>query len=158
MSRNPLLVLGIGNPILSDDAIGIIAVREIQQRNIPGVDVEELSASGIEVMEVMLDRKKIVIVDAIMLPDRRPGEIFILKEEDFIKTVHASSPHGINLPTAIALGRQTASKRMPEEIVFIAMQAENIDTFSDRLSPAIEEKIMELVDTVERELRRDSNK
>jgi len=158
MSRKKLLVLGIGNPILSDDAVGILAAREIRNRNIPGVDVEELSASGIEVMEVMLDREKVVIVDAIMLPDGHPGDVFILREEDFLKTVHASSPHGINLPTAIALGRQTAPGRMPGEIVFIAMQVENIDTFSETLSPRIESKITGLVDTVEGELRKGSNK
>lgn len=124
MKKKRVLLLGIGNPLLTDDGIGIAAAREIASKNLPGVDVDEATASGIEVMEMMLDYSKVVVVDATMFPDREPGEIMRLKEEDFSHTVHGSSPHGVNISTAIALGRQTSPERMPEEIVFIAMQAE----------------------------------
>lgn len=151
MSRRAVLVLGIGNPILSDDAIGIRVAREIMKRDIPDVHVEEIAASGIEVMEMLLDYSKIIIVDAIKLPDRKSGEILKLEEEDFTSSVHGSSPHGVNLPTAIALGRQLAPERMPGEIVFLAMQAEDVSTFREGLSEAVEKKLPELVAMVEKE-------
>ncbi len=117
------------------------------------MDVEEATASGIEVMEMMLDYEKVVIVDAIMLPNHDPGEIMRLKEEDFSHTVHGSSPHGVNLSTAIALGRQTSPGRMPKKIVFIAMQAEDVSTFGERRTEKVARRMPELVDTVTRELR-----
>lgn len=151
MSRKTLL-LGIGNPILTDDAIGILVAREISKMGLPDVDVEEIAASGIEVMELMLDYEKVVIVDAIRRPDVEPGKIMRLEEMDFSHTVHGSSPHGVNLSTAIALGRQTAPYRMPKEIVFYAMQAEDVNTFSESLTPRVRERLPALVDAVVREL------
>ena len=105
MKKNKVLLLGIGNPLLTDDGVGIIAAREIAKRNLPGVDEDEATASGIEVMEMMLDYEKVVVVDAIVWPDRLPGEVMRLEEKDFSHTVHGSSPHGVNISTAIALGR-----------------------------------------------------
>ena len=152
MPQNAVLVLGIGNPILTDDAIGILVAREISNRGFPGVDVEEVSASGIEIMEMMLDHSKVIIIDAIKLPDRKPGEIMRLGEEDFTATVHGSSPHGVNLSTAIALGRQITPDRMPGEIVFFAMQAEDVSTFHEGTTSSISKMLPKLVSIVEREV------
>ena len=146
------LLLGIGNPIRTDDAIGILVAREISKMGLPNVDVEEIAASGIEVMELMLDHEKVVIVDAIIRPDRGPGEIMKLEEKDFSHTAHGASPHGVNLSTAIALGRQTSPSRMPKTIVFYAMQAEDVDTFSESPTPRIQNQLPILVDMVAREL------
>jgi hydrogenase maturation protease len=152
ISKKPVLVLGIGNPILSDDAIGILVARAIADRKSVHVDIEEVSASGIEVMELMLDRNKVIIVDAIMLPGRNPGDIIRLKEEDFEKSIHGSSPHGINLSTAIALGRQVSADRMPREIVFFAMQAEDVSTFGEKLSSGVSKNLAGLIRLVEEEI------
>ncbi|MEM4262153.1 MAG: hydrogenase maturation protease [Thermoplasmata archaeon] len=149
------LLLGIGNPIRTDDSIGILVAREISKLRLPNVDVEEVAASGIEVMELMLDYEKVVIVDAILRPDKEPGEIMKLEEKDFSQTVHGASPHGVNLSTAIALGRQMAPSRMPRTIVFYAIQAEDVDTFSESLTPRVRKSMPTLVDMVAKELSRD---
>lgn len=151
--KNRTLLLGIGNPLLMDDGIGIVVARELAKRHLSGVDVEEATASGIEVMEMMLDYEKVVVVDAILFPDHEPGEIMHLKEEDFSHTVHGSSPHGVNISTAIALGRQTSPERMPKEIVFIAMQAEDVSTFGERQTEKVARNMPELVDMVLKEIR-----
>lgn len=152
--KKMVLLLGIGNPLLTDDGIGIVAARKIAERRLPGVDIEEATASGIEVMEMMLGYEKVVVVDAIFLPDHEPGEIMRLKEEDFSHTVHGSSPHGVNISTAIALGRQTCPDRMPKELVFMAMQAEDVSTFSEEQTEQVARKMPEFIDRVVEELRR----
>jgi len=152
LKENRTLLLGIGNPILSDDGIGVVVSRAIQDMGLPGIDVAEASASGIEVMEMMMDYEKVVIVDAIMLPDKAPGEILRLHEGDFTKSVHGSSPHGINLATAIALGRKVSPERMPSKIVFFAMQAEDVSTFCEEQTPKVAERIVDLIDLVKNEL------
>lgn len=152
VKKNRILLLGIGNPLLTDDGIGIVAARKIAALNMPGIDVEEATASGIEVMEMMLDYDKVVVVDAIFFPDHEPGDILRLKEEDFSHTVHGSSPHGVNITTAIALGRQTSPDRMPEEIVFLAMQAEDISTFCEEQTEPVARKMPEFIDKVVKEL------
>ncbi len=153
MRKNRVLLLGIGNPLLTDDGVGIIAAREIARRKPKGVDVEEATASGIEVMEMMLDYEKVVVVDAIMWPDHEPGDVLRLEERDFSHTVHGSSPHGVNITTAIALGRQTAPERMPKEIVFLAMQAQDVSTFSEEPSPKVKRSLPSFIQAVRKELQ-----
>jgi hydrogenase maturation protease len=154
VKKNKVLLLGIGNPLLTDDGLGIIAAREISEKKLAGVDFEEATASGIEVMEMMLDYEKVVIVDATMFPGREPGEIMRLQEEYFSHTVHGSSPHGVNLSTAIALGRKTSPERMPREIVFIAMQAEDVSTFSEKMTAKVNKKLPDLIDLVVKEIKK----
>lgn len=154
MKTNKVLLLGIGNPLLTDDGIGIVAAREISEKNLAGVDFEEATASGIEVMEMMLDYEKVVVVDAIMWPDHLPGEVMRLEEKDFSHTVHGSSPHGVNISTAIALGRQTSPDRMPKEIVFYAMQAEDVSTFSEKMTQKVKEHLPKLIALVVEEINR----
>jgi len=154
MKKNRVLVLGIGNPLLTDDGIGIVAAREIIKKGLAGVDVEEATASGIEVMEMMLGYEKVIVADAIFLPDHEPGEIMHLKEEDFSHTVHGSSPHGVNISTAIALGRQTSPEMMPKDIVFIAMQAEDISTFGESQTEKVARMMSEFIDAVIKEIRK----
>jgi hydrogenase maturation protease len=153
VKKNKVLLLGIGNPLLTDDGIGIVAAREISEMRLSGVDVEEATASGIEVMEMMLGYEKVVVVDAIMWPDHEPGEVLRLDEKDFSHTVHGSSPHGVNISTAIALGRQTAPEEMPKEIVFLAMQAEDISTFSEKRTPRVEKSLPAFIRAVVNEIR-----
>ena len=154
MRTNKVLLLGIGNPLLTDDGLGIIAAREISEKNLAGVDFEEATASGIEVMEMMLDYEKVVVVDAIGWPDHEPGEVMRLEEKDFSHTVHGSSPHGVNISTAIALGRQTSPDRMPKEIVFYAMQAEDVSTFSEKMTQKVKENLPKLIALVVEEINR----
>jgi hydrogenase maturation protease len=44
------LVMGVGNPILRDDGVGIHAVRELK-KTVTGVDFLEESLSGLELIE-----------------------------------------------------------------------------------------------------------
>ena len=47
------LVVGVGNPILSDDGVGIFAARMLMERGIEGVSIEELPASGLELLDMV---------------------------------------------------------------------------------------------------------
>lgn len=135
------LVLGIGNPILSDDGVGIHVARKLKEVAPPGVDVEELAASGLELLDMVRGYHRLAIVDAIQTADGRPGDIYELREEDFERTIHGSSPHGINVATALALGRKLVPQEMPEEILFFAIEAEDIVNVSERLTPDVERAV-----------------
>ncbi|MBN1678601.1 MAG: hydrogenase maturation protease [Candidatus Thermoplasmatota archaeon] len=146
------LVLGVGNPILSDDGVGIHVARALKARNLPGVEVEELPASGLELLDMVLDFDKVVIVDAIQTRGGVPGQIRILEEADFERAVHGSSPHGINIATALAMGRKVVPDRMPKEVVFVAVEAEDLINVSESLSSKVEAALPEIVKRVEKEL------
>jgi hydrogenase maturation protease len=148
-----VLVLGVGNPILSDDGVGIHVAREIMKRELPGVDVEELAASGLELLDVVRGYDKVVIVDAIQTTNGEPGELYVLEEKDFERSIHGSSPHGINIATALALGRKLVPNEMPKEVVFIAVEAEDVVNVSEKLTPKVAKALPGIVERVRKESR-----
>jgi hydrogenase maturation protease len=148
-----VLVLGVGNPILSDDGVGIHVAREIKKRGLLGVDVEELAASGLELLDVVRGYDKVVIIDAIQTTKGEPGELYVLEEKDFEKSIHGSSPHGINIATALALGRKLVPNEMPKEVVFIAVEAEDLVNVSEKLTPKVAKALPVIVERVRKESR-----
>lgn len=149
-----ILVVGVGNPILSDDGVGIYAARMLMERGIEGVSIEELPASGLELLDMVLDYDKVVIVDAIQTKGGSPGDHYIMAEEDFKRTVHGTSPHGFNIATALAMGRQVVPERMPKEILFVAIEAADVDDFHEGLTPKVSASLPAIVDMIERDLIR----
>jgi len=151
------LVVGVGNPILSDDGVGIHAARMLRDRGLEGVHVEELPASGLELLDMVLDYDRVVIIDAIQTKDGVPGDHYILAEEDFERAVHGSSPHGINIATALAMGRKIVPERMPDEVVFVAIEAEDLVNVREEMTPAVSSRLPAIVDMIERDLIRPMN-
>jgi len=149
-----ILVVGVGNPILSDDGVGIYAARMLKARGIPGVSIEELPASGLELLDMVLDYDRVVIIDAIQTKDGVPGDHYVLAEEDFERAVHGSSPHGINIATALAMGRKIVPEKMPKEVFFVAIEAEDLVNVREQLTPKVSEKLPGIVDLIERDLVR----
>ena len=147
-----ILVLGVGNPILSDDGVGIHVARQLKEMNLPGVTVEELAASGLELLDIVIGYDEVAIIDAIQTEGGKPGEFYELEERDFEKSIHGSSPHGINIATALALGRKLVPEDMPKEVVFFAIEAKDLVNVCERLTPEVEKAIPGIVDRVAREL------
>ena len=151
-ARVRVLVLGVGNPILSDDGVGIHVARALRDKRMKNVHVEELAASGLELLDVVLGYDKVIIIDAIQTKDGEPGELHVLEEKDFERTIHGSSPHGVNIATALALGRKLVPERMPKEVVFIAIEAGDVVNVCERLTPKVSEALPGIVRKVEQRL------
>jgi len=144
------LIVGVGNPVLSDDGVGIYAARMLMGRGIEGVSIEELPASGLELLDMVLDHDRVVIIDAIQTKGGTPGDHYILTEEDFKHTVHGTSPHGFNIATALAMGRKVVPDRMPDEVFFVAIEAEDVENFREGMTPRVEASLPAIVDMIER--------
>lgn len=146
------LVLGIGNPILSDDGVGIKVAHEVEGKlNDPQVTVAETSAAGLSLLDSIVGYDKVIIIDAIQTEKGRAGQIYRMGIEDFSLTKHFSSPHQINLATALELGKML-NLAMPQEITVFAVEAKDITSFSEKCTPEVEQAIPEVVKMVLQEL------
>jgi hydrogenase maturation protease len=146
------LVLGLGNPILSDDGVGIKAAHEVaNQLNNPQVTVVETSTAGLSLLDSIVGYDKVVIIDAIQTEKGEAGEIYRMGTADFSLTKHFSSPHQINLATALELGKML-NLAMPKEITVFAVEAKDITGFSEECTPEVKRAIPEVVKMVLAEL------
>jgi len=146
------LVLGTGNPILSDDGVGIKVAHEVaNQFNSPQVTVAETSAAGLSLLDSIVGYDKVIIIDAIQTKKGKAGQIYRMKPEDFSFAKHLSSPHQINLVTALELGKML-DLVMPQEITILAVEAKDVSNFSEKCTPEVERAIPEVVKMVLEEL------
>ena len=142
------LVLGLGNPILSDDGVGIRVAHEVSNRlKNPQVTVSETSAAGLSLLDSIVGYDKVIIIDAIQTEKGQAGQIYRMKTEDFSLTKRLSSPHQINLATALELGKML-NLAMPEKITVFAVEAKDVTSFGEKCTPEVEKAIPEVVKMV----------
>jgi hydrogenase maturation protease len=143
------LVIGLGNPLVSDDSVGLRVAAELKRRlaDRPDVAVEEDFWGGLRLMERMAGFGRAIVIDAIVT-GAEPGTIHLLTPEA-IPTQRSASAHDVNLPTALEFGRQ-AGLALPEndDILLIGIEAENVLDFGETCTPAVEAAVPRAVEEV----------
>lgn len=151
------LVLGLGNPILTDDGAGPRVAKELEGRlNQQEATVMETSLAGLNMLDLLAGYDRAIIIDAIQTVGGKVGQIYRLDAEAFNTTRYASSPHDVNFATALELGNQLGLA-LPRQIDIFAIEVEDVTTFSEKCSPEVERAIPTCVEAVIRELRGDHN-
>lgn len=146
------LVLGLGNSILTDDAVGFAVAEEVSRRLHTGdVTVTEASVGGLSLLELVVGYDRVIIIDAIQTGSREPGEVHRLRPDEFRGSVRAASTHDIRLASALELGAQLGMN-MPKQIVIFGIEAADVDTFGEQLTPAVAAAVPGAVDLVLDEL------
>jgi len=140
-----VVVVGLGNPILSDDGVGIFAARLLAERLAGApVTVAESSLGGMRFLDLLGGFERAVIVDAIQWRRGPPGTTYRLSASEAVPTVRAVSFHDISLGTALALGEKLGIQ-LPSEIAFLAVEVEDTVTVHEGCCPAVEAALPEVV-------------
>lgn len=134
------LVLGLGNPVLTDDGVGWHVVGELRRRGRlhPEVELEECCRGGLSLMERMVGYDVVVVVDAAASGGRvPPGTVRRLAVGD-APTRHSASAHDASLATALAVGR-AAGAHLPSDldVYLVGVEAAECAVFSEVLTPAV---------------------
>jgi hydrogenase maturation protease len=148
-----ILVLGLGNDLLGDDAAGLLAARALKDLLDPEqAEVIESSLSGIALLDHFIGFQKAVIIDAIKTGNHPPGKIIELQPED-LSAVAAPSPHYAGLPEMLALAKQL-SLAFPAEIKIFALEVVDPYTIGGAVSEAVTQALPDLVERVREQVRR----
>ncbi|MCX8174195.1 MAG: hydrogenase maturation protease [Thermoplasmata archaeon] len=150
------LIIGLGNPLLGDDGVGIAAVNGLKGK-LHGVDLQTMNASGFEVAEKMLGYDRVIVVDAIA--GRVPGRVHTFTPAKLKPTLHFANPHDMNLQTAIQwLGSQ---ENFPGWVKFVAVEIVPENEFREGLSERVRNALPEVERRIMNELKggkRNANK
>lgn len=138
-----ILVLGLGNELLCDDGVGILAARRLKKVLGPRVDVVESSLSGLALFDLLLDYDRVVVIDAVKTGLRPPGTVTRMTPAD-LGPVAAPSPHYAGLPEMVALADRL-ELGFPEEVAIYAIEVVDPHTIGGKLSPPVAQAIEDIV-------------
>lgn len=130
-------LLGLGNEILGDDALGILIARQAEESFPPEeVEVVSSSESGLHLLDHVLDVERLIVVDTIQTRGAEPGTVYVVKEEDVPVPAGADSLHRIGLFETLALARGLGL-RTAEDVTVIAVEAADCLTVGGEMHPAV---------------------
>lgn len=110
-----ILVLGVGNILLTDEAIGVRIVEALEQRYIlpDYVEILDGGTAGMELLGDMANRDHLIIADAIVSKKNAPGTMMILRDEEvpalFTNKISPHQRHGRRI-VGPALHRRVSEK------------------------------------------------
>ena len=148
-----ILVLGVGNVLLTDEGIGIHALELLQQRyRLSGeVEVIDGGTSGMDLLDQLADRECVVLVDAVKTGDA-PGTLVRLADDALPAFFRSKiSPHQLGLSDLLAILELRGEA--PGELVLHGMVPFSLETHIG-LSPEVSALMPEFVERIAEELRR----
>jgi hydrogenase maturation protease len=149
MASNNILV-GLGNPIMSDDGVGLLVCRRLHRR-LAGYDLDLACGAGLHVLDSILGYRRAVIVDS-MVTGRFPvGSVVRVDPHSGPETRRAGHSHGMGFFEAMEIAR-ACRVSLPEEIFVYGIEVENPYSIGEGVSEGIGDKIDEIVDFIVEDL------
>jgi len=134
------LLLGIGNPVLTDDAVGIKVAEQLNGL----VETRVLTTTGFDVIDAVLGYERVLVIDGVC-SGAKPGTILELKAHELMADLEFSGTHNMHLGAALDLGYRLFGSEMPSVIIIFAVEVQDVTSFSTFCTPAVEAAIPELV-------------
>jgi len=155
------VVIGIGNPILSDDGIGWRVAEQVEaalrahgDSLVAGrVDVRRMCLGGLALAEMLVGYEGAVVIDAILTGSAGPGTVHRFGISDLPATLNTASSHDLTLAGALATLRRLGAPLPPDDrIRVIAIEAEDVWTFGETCTPRVARSMARAVQAVLDEL------
>ncbi len=146
------LVIGLGNPLMGDDATGLTVLERLGDRwRLPEeVELVDGGTWGMTLLPMIETARRILFLDAIRTGSP-PGTEAVLVGDEIPRSLALKlSPHQIDLRDVLAAAQFRGT--LPAETVAIGVQPASIE-LGDGLSPAVAAKIDRLVEMAVEQLR-----
>ncbi len=154
------LILGLGNPILGDDGVGIAIARKIKELwpADPFTDVIEASLGGRFLLDLIAGYETVVVADAIVTDEQaQAGSVYTLSVDDLGTVVNPYASHALDLRTTVELGKQLGYD-MPDTIQIYAVEIKEHTVFREGLSPEVEAAVLPVARSIMQDLGKDKER
>jgi len=104
--REKVLVVGLGNPLMGDDGVGICVVRELEKFSLPDhVELMDGGNAGPGLVDILSRHRKVIAIDAIRGAGSGRQEIRLLSPDDLVQREDGGgySVHDLGLAFALRL-------------------------------------------------------
>jgi len=135
-SSERVLILGLGNPVLRDDGVGLVAARRVKELVKDAANLREECVSSIDLLPVLSGYRRVVVVDGYLSSQDPPGTRIQAIPEDLPPGFCYRSLHMLSFREMMDLGERLGYT-MPS-IRIHGLCVEDPWTFGDTFTPAIE--------------------
>ena len=150
------IILGIGNPILRDDGVGVHVAEELKKHiRKPGVTIDSAFTGGMNLLDLMIDHDRAILIDAVKIENKKLGDVGLFGLDE-LSAFHTSNPHDASLPQAIDLAKKLGENRIPTNIKVVGINIGELDCeFGEELSSEIAKAIPKAVELIKKEVEGD---
>jgi hydrogenase maturation protease len=119
-----IVIIGVGNELRSDDALGILLARELRWLVPSGVRVLEASGEGAALIDLWSGATDLILIDAVR-STAAPGTLHEvdLSVENIPRSVGARSSHAFGVAEAVATARELGL--LPPHVRLFGVEGEN---------------------------------
>src|SRR5450432_370420 len=125
----PVLVLGLGNLLLSDDGVGLRMLSELEPEwaDHPGIEFVDGGTQGIALAGQFAGRSSVLMLDAVDL-GAAPGTVRVLRDDAILemRAKRAATSHEGNGLGLIEMARLLGD--LPERLALVGIETANIRT------------------------------
>lgn len=147
------LVIGLGNPIMADDGLGIAALERLREGWVLPQSVRLVDGGtwGMNLLPLIEGAAELLLLDAIDT-GQPAGELVVLSRDQVPRFLGLKlSPHQIDLREVLALAQLRGA--LPARLVAMGLQPARVEMFSG-LSPELESRMDSLLTAVIEQLER----
>jgi len=143
-----VLVLGLGNDLLTDDGVGLYVARELprQLAGHPSIHVRGTTEMGLALLDFLMGYDAALLVDSIQTGRAPPGFVHELDAAS-LKQLTGGTPHFLGVGETLALGRHL-NMPMPAHVRIFAVEVEDPFTLGTELTPALQAVLPSIVERV----------
>jgi hydrogenase maturation protease len=142
------IIVGIGNPILGDDGVGIHVLRELGELKLDeDITLEEAFTGGMNLVDIIVGYEKAILIDAVSRPEDEPGRVYLMDARS-MESSHSTNPHDTSSPEALEVARKMGQKELPSVIHLVGINIRPQFDFKDGLSGEVARSVPEAVERV----------
>jgi hydrogenase maturation protease len=128
-----IAVACLGNPILGDDAFGLLVAKELEATT--GADVLSLEEGGLDVALKLIPYSHVLVIDAIETTGGKVGEIVKLTVDGFA-SLKGLEGHALGLSQALEALRLLSGDG-PRTVEILACRIRPVEAYGEAISPAV---------------------
>ena len=150
-------ILGFGNPVRSDDAIGVYVVSELQKQlqHREDIQVFDMGTSAFETLFKLKGHQRIIIIDGVINSGESDGTLFHLPASE-IKAQIQDDPmlflHGMKWDQALSYAKKLMDDEFPEDKIDVYLIAISEIKINMELSDSVKAAGDKLIVTIVNDL------
>ena len=150
--KKDVVVIGLGNPLMSDEGVGVELVRRLSccESGYPGVEFIDGGTGGVSLIYRLGGRRKAVLIDCAYMGSE-PGAIrrFTPDDVESKKVLSGRSLHEADLLKVLEMAKELGEA--PGDVVIFGIEPEVVEP-GMQLSAVLNNRLDHYVSVVEREL------